>query len=571
MVQSSFSWNSLRMLCAIAMLGVLPGPASAQTAPAGTPPTSPSQGSFLVFPFENTGGGPRLDWLSEGLEELTIERLSAAGKPVFTHEARTSELERYGLPSSAKFSRATMLHVAGELDADFVIFGSYTFDGNILSVQAHLLRVSPAALFPPVRETGLLETLMDLHTRLVWRLFSANDRNFAMSLADFSRAQRPLRLDAFEHFVRGRLATQEEARSRELREAVRLEPEWPEPAYALGQVAFTKRDCPTAITWFARIPPAHERYTQAMFSTGVCRLWMNEPDRAETTFSALQESLRRVAAEAGDLPEVLNNLAIARSRLGKLEPAQEDLRRAADLDPDESDYLFNLGLIALRASNLDEAVTEFREALQRETDDTEARALLIFALERAGKKSEAEAERTSSPTTSRAGPLPAVRPENLAEFGRIIAELDVTALPQEVEFAQRHSNGSPSSPASMPGPEHVRRGRLELSAGHLADAEREFRAALAADARDASAHRGLADVLRRQGKLDEAVAELRTSIATRDSAGTRTALARLYIDQKKPDLARQELEHALQLAPNYAGAKQLLQRLPAAKQGATKP
>ncbi|OLD60897.1 MAG: hypothetical protein AUI53_07935 [Acidobacteria bacterium 13_1_40CM_2_60_7] len=105
----------------------------------------------------------------------------------------------------------------------------------------------------------------------------------------------------------------------------------------------------------------------------------------------------------------------------------------------------------------------------------------------------------------------------------------------------------------------------------MADAEREFRAALAADARDASAHRGLADVLRRQGKLDEAVAELRTSIATRDSAGTRTALARLYIDQKKPDLARQELEHALQLAPNYAGAKQLLQRLPAAKQGATKP
>src|SRR2546425_667025 len=479
MVRSSFSWNSLRMLCAIAMLGVLPGPASAQTAPAGAPPTSPSQGSFLVFPFENTGGGPRLDWLSEGLEELTIERLSAAGKPAFAHEARTSELERYGLPSSAKFSRATMLHVAGELDADFVIFGSSTFDGNILSVQAHLLRVSPAALFPPVRETGLLETLMDLHTRVVWRLFSTNDRNFAMSLADFSRAQRPLRLDAFEHFVRGRLATQEEARSRELREAVRLEPEWPEPAYALGQVAFTKRDCATAITWFARIPPAHERYTQAMFSTGVCRLWMNEPDRAETTFSALQESLRRVAAEAGDLPEVLNNLAIARSRLGKLEPAQEDLRRAA--------------------------------------------------------------------------------------------ELDVTALPQEVEFAQRRSNGSPSSPASMPGPEHVRRGRLELSAGHLADAEREFRAALAADARDASAHRGLADVLRRQGKLDEAVAELRTSIATRDSAGTRTALARLYIDQKKPDLARQELEHALQLAPNYAGAKQLLQRLPAAKQGATKP
>src|SRR2546426_10554309 len=99
MVQSSFSWNSLRMLCAIAMLGVLPGPASAQTAPAGTPPTSPSQGSFLVFPFENTGGGPPLDWLSEGVGELTIQRLAAAGETEVTHEDPTSELEREGPPS----------------------------------------------------------------------------------------------------------------------------------------------------------------------------------------------------------------------------------------------------------------------------------------------------------------------------------------------------------------------------------------------------------------------------------------------------------------------------------------
>src|ERR1700741_1197576 len=52
------------------------------------------QGIYLVFPFQNAGASPRLDWLGEGLEELTIERLSAAGQQVYSHSGRMTELER---------------------------------------------------------------------------------------------------------------------------------------------------------------------------------------------------------------------------------------------------------------------------------------------------------------------------------------------------------------------------------------------------------------------------------------------------------------------------------------------
>src|SRR5260370_2979417 len=83
---------------------------------------APSQGIFLVFPFENDGASPRLDWLSEGLEELTIERLSAVGQHVYTHEARATELDRNGLPPRSPISHATMLRIAAELDADFLGF-----------------------------------------------------------------------------------------------------------------------------------------------------------------------------------------------------------------------------------------------------------------------------------------------------------------------------------------------------------------------------------------------------------------------------------------------------------------
>jgi Tfp pilus assembly protein PilF len=41
----------------------------------------------------------------------------------------------------------------------------------------------------------------------------------------------------------------------------------------------------------------------------------------------------------------------------------------------------------------------------------------------------------------------------------------------------------------------------------------------------------------------------------------RITLARIYLEQKKPDLARAEVEKAVKLAPNYAGAKELLEHL----------
>src|SRR5271165_5057027 len=108
----------------------------------------PQEGIYLVFPFENVGASARLDWIGEGLDELTIQSLSAAGQQVYSHKGRLDDMDRYGLPSSAKLSRATMLHIAQELDADFVVYGNFTSDGKDLAVNARVLRVNPAALLP---------------------------------------------------------------------------------------------------------------------------------------------------------------------------------------------------------------------------------------------------------------------------------------------------------------------------------------------------------------------------------------------------------------------------------------
>ncbi|HEV1996081.1 MAG TPA: tetratricopeptide repeat protein, partial [Candidatus Acidoferrum sp.] len=94
---------------------------------------------------------------------------------------------------------------------------------------------------------------------------------------------------------------------------------------------------------------------------------------------------------------------------------------------------------------------------------------------------------------------------------------------------------------------------------------------LAADPSSPAAHRGLAEIDRRQGKMDDAVKELHASLEARDSAVVRTMLAKIYLEQKKLDLARAEVEKALKLAPNYAEAKQLLEHLQNSKPSGKKP
>ena len=528
-----------------------------------------------MFPFENAGASPRLDWLSEGLEELTIQRLSAAGQQVYSHAGRQVELERSGLPRSSKLSRASMLHVAEDLDADFVVFGRFTANAASLTVESQILKVSPARLLPAVRESGTLDSLMDLHARLIWRMLSASDRNFPLTPAAFTKRQRPLRLDAFEHYIRGLLSNDDDVRLRELREAARLEPEWPEPDYTLGEVYLARRDCDSALAWYARVPKTHELYVESVFATGVCRLLQDQPDRAEEAFSSLQEALKNNMVSAADLPELLNNLAIARARQGKTAAAQTDLRHATELDPGEDDYPFNLGVLALQTNDPAAAADFFREAAEREPDNAEDRALLILSLEKAGKKTEADQERESANETFGPNGLPAIhldaKNESVARLNRIKTELDVTALRAEIESGPAPPGPGASDSANDTSITHLRLGRQELSAGHSEAAEKEFRAVLAADPSNPAAHRGLAEIDRRLGKRDDAVKELQASLQARDSAVVRTMLAKIYLEQKKPDLARAEVDRALKLAPNYSEAKLLLEHLQNSKPSGKKP
>jgi tetratricopeptide (TPR) repeat protein len=106
---------------------------------------------------------------------------------------------------------------------------------------------------------------------------------------------------------------------------------------------------------------------------------------------------------------------------------------------------------------------------------------------------------------------------------------------------------------------HYNLGLLMSQTGRLADAEREYRRAVALDPSQADARGNLGPLLARMGRGREAAEELRRLVADDpENVSALTNLGVVLIQQGRPKEARPYLEKALQLAP---GVPQILEAL----------
>jgi hypothetical protein len=391
-------------------------------------------GTLLVFPFENDSRVASLDWLGEGLAELTTERLQDRGLSLLSRQERLAALEKIGLPDSARFSHATIVKIATEADADGVVFGRFIYDGKTLTLEARLLRLSPPWLSPPYTQSGTLENLLRSHARLTWQILCAlaqkNCRQTGADTDETSFAAPPpsLRTDALQNFVRGVIALDDDSRLRALREAARLEPAWDRPAFELGQLYFMRHDCDAALQWYSHVPPGRADGPEAGFNSGICHLLRNDAVRAEAAFAGLLERSRSADPKVRlpEIPEVRNNLGVARLRAGKSADATAEFERAAALDEEEPDYWVNVGISKLAAKQPAAAVSPFERALKIDPKDKDARTLLISTLESLGRSADAAAV-VSEAAQSGSGPTQPTSRDPVAQV-RISMKFDRTLL-----------------------------------------------------------------------------------------------------------------------------------------------
>lgn len=487
--------------------------------------------TVLVVPFENQSKAPGLEWIGDSFPELLQERLDSPTLYVVPREDRLRAYDRVGIPIRLRASRATIYRIAEQLDVDYAVLGEYRFDGRVFTVRAQLLDMHRERLLPEMTESGPLVQLIEIETALAWDVRHSLHPELSTPRPQYVAQAAPVRLDAFENYIRGVIAPTAAEQIRYFSEAVRLNPTYPEAILQLGEAYYREREYAETISWLSRIPEGDPHHGEANFYLGLAAYYQGDFSRAESAFNSVAAHL--------PLTEVYNNLGVVVDHRDP-KAAVEYFQKAVAEDPNEPDYRFNLGVEFYRMGDAAGASRQLREALSLRPSDTEVRSLL-----------ESHSAATAPPLhpASANVKLPAQRLRteyDESSFRLLILKIDAVAEQRLAKADFRtHSRF------------HSDRGHQFLRQGFLAEAEREFREAISLNPANADAHAGLADVLEDTNNPAGARSEAEEALRQRQFAEPLVVLARLDLRDNRTEAAGEEIERALSLEPNNASALEL--------------
>ena len=493
--------------------------------------------TVVVMPFENESKAPGLEWIGESFPEVLGQRLSSLALYVVPREDREYALDRAGIPANVHLSRATLFHIAEQMDADYAVLGTFNYDGQTFSAVAQILDLKRLHLSPELKEQGELVKMMSVENALAWDVLHQMRPELAGAKEAFVAAAPPVRLDAFENYIRGEITTSQAAKIKYFRTALRLNPDYVLAMLALGRTYFDGRDYEQAIPWLAKIPHDDAWAREANFYLGLAAFYQGDYDKAATAFNFL--------ASLMPLTEVYNNLGVVAARKGK-RSALDYFRKSVEADPSDPDYHFNYAVSLYKANDSAAAARQLREALKLRPGDAEARSFLESISSNGAARLQPAQQGQTAENGARV-PLERIK-QNYDESS-------VQQLALEIENAaeQRLANSDPASHARY----HVDRGHELLDQGFRPEAERNFEEAVRLDPTDAAAHAGLARIDEMNNDLDHAVKEAEAALKLQPTAEAYLVLARVEMQRNQVPEAEHHLELALTLDPKNADALEL--------------
>jgi TolB-like protein len=302
----------------------------------------------LIMPFEGAAGAPPgSEWLGESFPEILGDRLRSGSLVVIGSKDRSYALDRLGIPASARLSRATIYEIASQIDADYVITGRYSFDGNRVTAWAEVMNMARLRLTPEVSESGPLQDLINAQTALAWDLLPAlrapggapGMQSDPAAKAAFIAQFPAIRLDGLENYIRGLSASTPQEKIRLLKEAIRLEPKNNLALLELARTLFGMRDYEQAATWYMKVPAGDPSTNEARFYQGLSFYYAGQLEKSEAAFQELTVRL--------PLTEVYNNLGAIAARRGDRR-ALGYFEKSAQTDAGDADYRFNLAVQMFR-------------------------------------------------------------------------------------------------------------------------------------------------------------------------------------------------------------------------------
>lgn len=485
-----------------------------------------------MIPFENGSSAPGLEWISEAFPEILEERLSSPSLYILSRDDRLRAYDQMGIPAELHPSRPTIYRIAEQMGVDYVVLGRYTFDGRTFTATAQLLDINRQRLSPEALESGPLVQLIDIQALIAWDLLRVLRPDFPVARDTFRLHADPVRLDAFENYIRGVIATRPQDKVRRFQEAARLAPQYGKALLELGRTYYSEHQYDQAISTLERIPRTDPLARQASFLLGLAAYFRGDLAPAKAAFEFVASQL--------PLTEVYNNLGVLAARQGDTH-ALTFFQKAVQADPADSDYHFNLGLAYYRAANLTDAAHQLREAVNLRPNDTEAKAFLDAIMPEANLKGEPGASKSDIHA-----PLERIkRNYDESSFRQIVLQMEAAGEQSLSEDPHAHARFLATRAHEL------------LGQGFLIEAEREFREAVALDGGNAEAHAGLAQALEGRQDLAAARSEAEIALRIRTALDPLLVLARINLSENKTEAAAQSVDRALQLEPANASARAL--------------
>jgi tetratricopeptide (TPR) repeat protein len=507
----------------------------------------------LVFPFENQSSRADLNWISESFAEVISTRLAQPDNYLLDRDERNAAYTQLGIPIDTPLTLASEFKVAQTLGVDWAILGSFQVTDNRLEARAQFLDVRHLKLSPPLEVSGDLTDLVDVQTQIAWRLLAEHDGSFTVGKEeDFRRRFHDIRLDAFENYIRGLLATEDTSRLHFFQESDRLDPSDHHAAFALGRFYFEQKDYANSALWLRKLGEPDPDYDESLFLRAVDEFFLGHEQTAEKEFESLWKEL--------PLDEVANNLGVLEARRGRYAEALAYFERAYGSDPSDADFCFNRGVALWYEKRYQDAAESLRQAVHANEDDFEAHMLLSVILGRVGDAA-AEKQELNWLTEHDVG-IAAEHPIEVLPQPRIKKNYNGRAFRLlELTFhnalERRLANASPQEHSSA----HLALGKKFFEEKRYAEAEREISEAVSWAPADPQGHVLLAQTLEAEGKHQEAAAELQASLKLKDTVEAHLSLARVYLSLNQPALARSQGQAALDLDPRNREAEQLVEQI----------
>lgn len=547
-----------------------------------------------VLPFQNNSTQPGVDWIGDSFPEIMNQRLNSAGFLTIRREDRRYAMQHLGLPADFRPTQATAYRIAQTLDADFVVFGSYSVSNGKLTTSVRVLEMHGPRLTPTLEEQGDLNQLIQIEGDLAWKVAMQIGPGLNLDEQTFIAASRGLRLDAFENYIRGEVEQGTDERLRHLNKAVQLSPNYTQAWFALGKAYFANQQYEESEAAFSKVPAGGRLSLEARFYSGLSDLFTGSYIKAQSEFAAIAAVL--------PMPEVLNNEGIAVNRRG--ENGTAFFQRVVQLNPQNADYWFNLAVSQRRQKDYDDALKSVAKSLALRPNDDEARNLrenleLLKScklIEKppmdtarnpapqgnsvppanssgiAGNQPPSNKSATTDQQTQTAPASDATDTSTADNSGpdsldyepleRIARSYDESTL-RQAAFAMEQMDAIKlqSLPPDQRANKLCAQGSVYVNRGLLLEAERQFQLALNSDPQSAEAYAGLAQVHEFAGDGKIAEREANVSLKIKPNANAYLVLARVALGQRSFDAARDNAEKALSLEPNNTAAKGILQAI----------